>query len=118
MLDPIIWQLPGARKAFGIACLMACLQTVCIVMCAYTLATALYHLWCTQIIADQGGLLALFALSFLAISLVRSATDRYFFHFATGACQQLRRALLEKTFSQGLSLVSACGSATLTTEQS
>lgn len=115
MIDKVIWELPQAKQAFAIACLYACVSAACIIICAVSLGSALYNLWCTQPLQDQFPLFALFALGFLAQSLLRSAEDRYFFKFAQKSCSVLRQQLLGKIFSEGYQLVAEKRSATLTT---
>lgn len=115
MFDRVIWKLPGAKRAFAVACGIALLQAILIVLCAVSLGTVLYHLWYAQSFDLQGKLLVLFAASFLMLSVLRSLQDRYFFQFANKACDRLRQQLLEKTFDEGLSLTATIGTAALTT---
>lgn len=115
MFDRVIWKLPGTKQAFAYACLLASLQAVLIIVCAISFGTTLYHLWCAQALGEQGFLLALFSCSFLALSVLRSLQDRYFFRFADTTCNALRTALLTTVFSEGYRLIATFGSAALTT---
>ena len=114
MIDRALFALEGIRGALAALVALAVARALLVVGQAWSLASAIVHLWEGAPLPDQAPLIVLFFLCFVGGQLVRYAQDSYLDRYAYARIDALRRELLQAVFGQGARIVQAQGTGSVT----
>lgn len=114
MIDRALFALEGIRGALAVLVALACARALLVVGQAWSLASAIVHLWEGAPLADQGLFVAAFLACFVGGQGVRYVQDSYLDRYAYARIDDLRRKLLEAVFGQGALLVQREGTGNVT----
>lgn len=114
MIDRSLFTLPGAGKIMGMLLVLGIIQGACVLGQAFGLAGAIDNLWHGGALADQVGLIALFAGCFIGTQLVIFVQDNLLDSFARKRGTELREQLLEGVFQTQAQLTRQAGTAGVT----
>ena len=114
MIDRALFALEGICGALAVLVALACARALLVVGQAWSLASAIVHLWEGAPLADQGLFVAAFLACFVGGQGVRYVQDSYLDRYAYARIDDLRRKLLEAVFGQGALLVQREGTGNVT----
>lgn len=115
MIDKLLFELPGFRRALAVMACASVLTGLCVIGQGWTLATALANLWHGAPPAAQMPWLAAFAYCFVARQGIANVQSRWLDGYAAARADELRESVLRRLFAEGRRMVQKTGSGNLTT---
>ena len=115
MLDKAIFALPGARRILVSVAVLTLFRALAVIGQAFGLTSVIVNAWAGVRLSDQLAWLALFLGCFIGRQILLAAQDRLLDAYSRDRAEELREALLARTFACGPALVQRLGASSVTT---
>lgn len=113
LFDKGIRSLPQSRRAIGLLLCVAFIQSLFLIVQAFTLSHALTNLWLGQEVFDQSVWLIAFLFTFVLQQILNVGQESFLDYYTTEQSRLLRQQLLKKVFTAGPKITQAEGAGSI-----